>query len=63
MGDAKVKMEGTFAARPATRGAKWFGGEGVSHCHLPFKWCILPEKLRALGSAPENVFVRGKHGT
>ncbi len=33
MGEAKVKIEGTFAARPMTRGAKWFGGEGVSPCH------------------------------
>ncbi len=29
MGEAKVKMEGTFAAQPATPGAKWSSWEGV----------------------------------
>ena len=45
MGEAKVKMEGTFAARPATQGAKWFGGEGVSPCHW---W--------GLGATPREFF-------
>ena len=39
MGEAKVKMEGTFAAQPATRGVKWSSGEGVSPCHW---WGLAP---------------------
>ncbi len=62
MGEAKVKMEGTFAARTMTLGAKWFRGEGVSPCHwwgleaTPRKFFKLTLQMVHSGAIPSMTF-------